>query len=289
MAKNVDDGFQVLIGWLTPTGTENSAAASHRASIEARLKSDFAITSFFQSGSFGHHTSVSAYSDVDYFAVIPLSNLKQNSASTLQAVRNSLAARFPQTGVTVRSPAVVVPFGTTPAERHEITPAEFLFRSAGGHNVYDIPDRYTGWMRSSPSAHNAWVNGAHAKLANRVKPLIRLVKAWNYYRGVGIRSFYLELRTTEFAKTQSTIMYKFDFLSVLRQLRAKSLAAMQDPMGISGLVYPCSDAVKAGALSKIDTAIIRAEKAREAESKGDLAAAFQWWDLVFDGRFPAHY
>ena len=184
---------------------------------------------------------------------------------------------------------MVVPFGNSSSERHEITPADFVSRHADGYNIYDIPDRYTGWMRSSPSAHNAWVNAAHVKLKNKVKPLIRMVKAWNYYREVGIRSFYLELRTTEFARGESSIIYKFDFISVLRQLRNKGLAAMQDPMGISGYVYPCSEAVKESALSKIDTAISRAEKAREAENKGDIPSAFHWWDLVFNGRFPAYY
>lgn len=289
MAKTVNDGFDVLLGRLTPTGGETQKAASHRTSIEARLKADFGMTSFFRSGSFGHHTSVSGYSDVDYFAVFPTASLKQNSSSTLQQVRASLAARFPLTGVNVRSPAVVVPFGSPISERHEITPADYVSRHADGYNIYDIPDRYTGWMRSSPSAHNAWVNAANTRLASKLKPLIRMVKAWNYYRDVGIRSFYIELRTTEFARGESTIIYKIDFLSVLRHLRRKELAAMQDPMGISGYVHPCTEATKVTALSKIDTAIARAEKAREAESSGDIAGAFQWWNLVFADKFPAYY
>ena len=36
------------------------------------------MTNFFRSGSFGYGTSVSAYSDVDYFAVIPSVNLKKD-------------------------------------------------------------------------------------------------------------------------------------------------------------------------------------------------------------------
>lgn len=288
MAKTVDEAFSTLIGWLSPTSTETQTAISHRGSIEARLKADFGLTSFFRSGSFGHHTSVSGHSDVDYFAVIPSINLSANSTTALQSVRSSLAARFPYTAVTVRSPAVVVPFGTSASERHEIAPAKFVKRSDDGYSVYDIPDRGTGWMRSSPTAHNAWVNTQNIRLSSKVKPLIRLLKAWNYKQSVGIRSFYLELRTTQYCANESTIIYTIDFLAVLRRLRAHTLASMQDPVGISGYVQPCTDAWKATALSRIDTAITRAEKAREAETAGNISNAYTWWSMVFNGYFPSY-
>ena len=288
MPRTVDDAFNTLVGWLSPTSTETQAAASHRSSIEAKLKSDFGMTSFFRSGSYGHHTSVSGHSDVDYFAVIPATKLRDNSSVTLQEIRTSLATRFPSTGVTVRSPAVVVPFGTSDSERHEITPADFVRRTDDGFGVYDIPDRYTGWMRSSPTAHNAWVNNQHTRLGNRVKPLINLVKAWNYKRGANIRSFYIELRTTQYCVNEAAIIHRIDFLAVLRRLRAHALAAMQDPVGIAGLVYPCTEAWKPEALSRIETAITRAEKAQEAEAAGNIPNAFAWWNLVFNGYFPSY-
>lgn len=288
MAKTVEEGFRTLLGWLSPTTTETATAASHRVSIEAKLKADFGMTSFFRSGSFGHHTSVSGFSDVDYFAVIPTAKLKKNSSSTLQEVKNSLASRFPNTGVTVRSPAVVVPFGSTASERHEITPADFVMQNGDGYFIYEIPDRYQGWMRSSPSAHNAWVNVQDNRLNSKVKPLIRLIKAWNYHRAGGIRSFYLELRTTQYCAGESTIIYSIDVLRILRLLRDRALSAMQDPVGISGYVHPCTDAWKDEALSRINTAIGRAEKAREAENAEKVADAFYWWKLVFNGYFPSY-
>lgn len=247
------------------------------------------MNSFFRTGSFGHGTSVSGYSDVDYLAVLPSDRLKANSATSLQEIRAALDRRFPSTGVTVRSPAVVVPFGTSLSERHEVTPCDVVGTTSGGSKIYEIPDRAQGWMRASPGAHNAWVNVANDKLGKRLKPLIRLVKAWNYYLGSGIRSFYLELRVTERARSESHISYKYDVLFALRHLRSKGLAAMQDPMGVSGLVYPCSPASQAAALSKLDTAIRRAEKAHEAEQAGNIRDAFFWWDMVYGGAFPKFY
>lgn len=289
MAKTVDEAFNNLASWVAPTATETASAASHRSSIEACLKTNFGMTAFLKTGSFGHNTSVRSCSDIDYFAVIPTANLKENSSSTLHAIRSVLAARFPRTLVTVRSPAVVIPFGTSTGERHEITPADFIRRTGDGHNIYDIPDRYQGWMKSSPSVHNSWVNGINGRLNYKVKPLIRMLKAWNYYRDVGIRSFYLELRVAEYAATQSSIIYKHDVSLALHALRGKGLASMQDPAAISGLIAPCTTVVKPTALSKIDTALSRTSKALEAEKKGDIAGAFYWWGLVFNGFFPSYY
>src|SRR6266851_402302 len=97
MAKTVDDAFNELISRLTPTGSETATAASHRGSIEECLRTNFGMTSFFRSGSFGYGTSVSGYSDVDYFAVIPSARLQQNSDASLAQIQIALQRRFPNT------------------------------------------------------------------------------------------------------------------------------------------------------------------------------------------------
>ena len=111
MPRTVDEGFRDFLPKLTPSTWESDAAKNHRASIEACLKSNFSLRSFFRTGSFGNGTSISGYSDVDYFASIPRANLKQDSGATLDQVRSALNIRFPVTGVRVNCPAVKVPFG----------------------------------------------------------------------------------------------------------------------------------------------------------------------------------
>lgn len=285
MPTTVPAAFDLLHSWLVPTAGETQTAASHRASIEACLKSNFGMTNFFRSGSFGHGTSIRTVSDVDYMAVIPPGNLADNSGTALENVKSALVKRFPNTNVHIRNPAVVIPFGTGPAERHEVTPGYYL-ENADGYNVYGISNRAGSWMRTSPTAHGAWINDINDNLSRKLKPLIRFMKLWNFKRSGGIRSFYLELRTGEYARGESTIVYSIDILASLRHLRNKGLAQMQDTMGISGYIPACSDAVKQDALSKIDTAISRAEKARDAEKEGRISQAFDYWKLVFDGYFP---
>lgn len=289
MAKTVEEGFRTFLGWLTPTKGDTQAAKNHRASIEACLKSNFEIIRFFRTGSFGNGTSIYEHSDVDYFANIPTKNLKQNSATTLREVRDSLTTRFPSTNIHVSTPAVVVPFGTDASESTEVVPADYIKTDKDGNLIYEIADGDGGWMRSSPDAHKNYVDEIDSKLGNKVKPLIRFLKAWKYYRNVPISSFYLEMRVAKYASGENFISYSIDVRNILKLLLDNQLAALQDPKGISGYILPCSsDTKKSDALSKLETAFTRAEKAREAESDEKYGEAFDWWDLVYAMKFPSY-
>lgn len=288
MSRDVYEAFDTLLSWVLPSETETTKAASHRASIKSCLETNFGMTNFFRAGSFGHGTSVRGYSDVDYFAVMPTAKLKQDSSATLRMVKEVLAARFPLTDVYVDSPAVAVQFGTEKWERHEITPVDFL-RSTDGFNVYDMPNRYGGWMNSSPTGLNSYVNAQNDRLGKKAKQLIRLVKLWNYYNSAGLRSIYIELRVTEYLAGEASILYPIDVLHALRHMQTKQLASMRDPLGLGANIYASSDAVKPTALSKLNSAVTRAQKAEDARNAGYHADAFGWWDKVYNGGFPSYY
>ena len=288
MVKTIEQGFSEFHSRLTPTGGESDAAKSHRASIEACLKTNFGMTRFYRTGSFGNGTDISGYSDVDYFAVIPRENLTQNSSYTLQVIRNALDARFPYTGVTVRTPTVLIPFGINASEATEIVPAYYI-KEENGYPIYGIPDGQGSWMQSSPDTHLAWISSENDRLNKKVKPLIRFVKAWKYYRNVPLSSFYLELYTTKYISSEKVVVYSVDLKTIFKKLWESQLANIQNPAGASGYIQPCeSEAQKSDALSKLQTALTRAENAREQEGAGNIHDAFDWWNLVFGG-FPSYY
>ena len=186
-------------------------------------------------------------------------------------------------------PAVTVPFGQSIAETTEVVPADYM-EEKNGHSVYEIADCDGGWKRASPDAHNAYVAAVNAKLGGKVKPLIRFIKAWKCYRDVPISSFYLELRVAKYADGETSIIYDIDVKRVLSQLRDCKLADMQDPVGISGYIAATkSDAAYKDALSKLDTAATRAEKAREAATAGKISEAFDWWRLLYNYEFPTYH
>ena len=289
MPRSIEEGFSDFLVKLKATVPESEAARRHRASIETCLKSNLGLQRFARIGSFGNGTSVSGYSDVDYLASIPTSRLTASSSYSLLKVRDALDARFPATGVRINSPAVAVPFGKYRSEDTEVVPADYIDGAAGA-KVYEIADGSGGWMRISPDLHNAYVARVDAALSGRVKPLIRYVKAWKFLRSVPISSFYLEMRVAKYAEGEAVIVYDIDIKRLLRSLWDHQLARMQDPTGFSGYISACkTEAQEQDALSKLSTAVIRAEKAFEARANGNVSDAFAWWRLVFADAFPAYY
>jgi hypothetical protein len=89
---------------------------------------------------------------------------------------------------------------------------------------------------------------------------------------------------------ESAILYSIDVKRILRRLYDIGLAAIQDPMGVSGYICPCTSSVKLEEVkSNLLTAVTRAEKAQEAEQAGKTEDAFYWWRLLYGDRFPTHY
>jgi hypothetical protein len=289
MPRIIDEGFRDFLTKLTPSAFESESAKSHRASIESRLKRDFGLRRFVRIGSFGNGTSISGFSDVDYLASLARDTLTSNSTYSLGKIRDSLADRFPFTNVRVSCPAVTVPFGNTIAETTEVVPGDFV-EERNGHSVCDIADCSGGWKRASPDAHNSYVASVNARLGGKVKPLIRFIKAWKCFREVPISSFYLELRVAKYAAGEKSIQYDIDVKRVLCELRDCNLAHIQDPVGISGYIAATkSDVAFEDALSKLNTAAARAEKARDAAYAEKISDAFYWWRLLYNEEFPTYY
>lgn len=289
MPRSIEEGFDDFLVKLKAKVAETQAATRHRASIEACLTSNFGLKRFVRIGSFGNGTSVSGYSDIDYLASIPPAQLTQNSGYSLSKIRDALDARFPQTGVRVNTPAIAVPFGTYRSESTEVVPADYIGETKG-FKVYEIADGNGGWMRISPDSHNDYVARVDRQHGGRVKPLIRFVKAWKFYRSVPISSFYLEMRVAKYAEGESAIVYDIDVQRVLKSLWDHQLAKLQDPTGFSGYVSASKTEIqREDALSKLNTAVVRAQKARQAAVDANVADSFYWWRLLYNDAFPTYY
>jgi hypothetical protein len=291
MAKSLDEGFDTFLSWLVPLKSENKKAQDHKDSVQSCLESNFGCYRFFETGSFGHGTGVRHYSDTDYFAVCPSSQIYGNSGYSLRMVKEALQKKFWNTdAIEVRRPAVQIPFGTYKSENLEVTPCTYngmVDTPVGNMPYYDIAGQNDTWMQSSPQAHIKYVKQEDERLGGKLKPLIQLIKSWKYYNSAPINSFYLELRVTKYAEKETSIVYDIDMRYIIKLLFENGLASIQDPMGISGYVPACNtDAKKTEALSKLSTAYSRAEKAYSERDK-NLDNCFDWWDKFFNGRFPS--
>lgn len=287
--KTVVQGFREFQTQLTTPENESFAAKSHRASIEECLKENFDLESFFQSGSFGNGTNVPIHSDVDRFAVIPRENLPRNSREALQRVRRALIQRFPTTGnIRVRPPAIVIPFGVDGLETTEVIPALNVGGHAG-HNVYSIPDPSgsRNWILSAPQALRSYINETDAAQDNKLKPLIRSLKAWKYHRRAPVQSIYLELSCAALARESGLLTTSIDVARVLHRMRNNSLAVAHDPLGLGDPIRATrASGQMEDALRKVTGGANQATRAVVSELECRVKAAFNVWKMFFGPRFP---
>ncbi len=290
MAYDIATAFDEFIAEIRTSRAELAAAAGHRSTIEAKLRQEFGMTAFFRTGSFGAGTSIYDFSDVDYFAVIPNANLKADSASTLSAMAEALRLRFPQTpNIRVNGPAVQLPFGLDGAEHTEVIPVDATGTTLLGFRQFDMPDGNGGWKFSAPESHKSFVDAHDERLGFKLKPLIRFLKAWKFYRGVPVRSFYLEMFVTACMVHENAIVYSIDVSNILSRLARHGFQDIVDPrfadMTISGCSTPL---LRMEAIGQAANAAQWANEAWAAENRGRIADAFARWDLVFNGSFPSY-
>lgn len=292
MAVTVEGAFGQLLDRLRASRAEVSTAASHRASIQAKLVESFGATAFFRTGSFGNGTNISGFSDVDYFAVIPREKLLADSSQTLERIASALRTRFPLTpNIRVNAPGVQLPFGLDGAEHTEVVPVDETGLTRLGFRQFDMPDRNGGWMFSAPESHNSYVGDIDARLSGRLKPLIRFLKAWRCFRSVPIRSFYLELFAAQYAEGETTIIYDIDVKALLQRLADQQLLAFQDPRFPNDYFWiepGGSETTRQEALSRVQMAAGWAEDAVQWRLAGNVRNAFDRWRLVFNNEFPPY-
>lgn len=269
---------------LATPAPDRSTVAERRAIVwELMRTADLGVWDIFESGSFTHGTAVPV-SDVDYMARTSPDRRPQLPSTALHRVKDAFAGCYHVREVRVSSPAVKVTFWTPP--HFEVAPA-FDIDTSRADDVFVIAGPNEEWVRSAPSAHNRYVSAQNDRLGKRVKPLVRLLKAWKYHSGVPISSTYLELRTAQYAATQTSIVYGVDLAAMFDVMLSHALADMNDPLGIVQRIRPCSSEVnrhKAMAeMHRASSTLAQAEDAR----RGDDAATY-WGRMVdlFGNTFP---
>lgn len=270
---------------LAPAAYDRTEAGARRKVVQdALLTSSLRVTSMFESGSWTHGTSIKAHSDVDYMVVAtgtrPL--LPSSALAIAKATVNGCDWKI--NGVKVSSPIVAITYYTQP--NFEVAPAWYKER-VGGVSVYWIAGRGDEWVLSAPGAHLAYVSEQNDRLGKKVKPLIRLMKAWKYHVGAPVSSFYLEMRTAEYAKGESSIVYDIDLRGVMNTIASFGARDMNDPAGVVGRVPACaSDEKRKKTLSMLRSAYSALNDADAAKTRGDRHAYWLAMREVFGGDYP---
>jgi len=263
-----------LTSYYTPSATQFNGAKSHKDAIEARLDAVLGVYRMFEIGSLRHGTGIWLYSDADY--LVSLKGIQPDSPWTmLTKVKEALQARFTSTTITIRQPAVVCNFSDGVVE---VVPGYITAESG-----YMIANPAGGWMKSYPEDHNRYVNEVNTKHKGGAKQLARHLKIWKYMRNVPVSSCYLEMRAAKYLDGEDTYAPLFDLHAAWKHLQTVELAALNDPTGLGSRFGSCSsDATKKDALSKLDSAVVRAKKALDYSLNNEHDNAIEQLKLLFN-------
>jgi Second Messenger Oligonucleotide or Dinucleotide Synthetase domain len=175
------------------------------AGVVSRLNREYYRTdsgneNSFRVGSWSKGTAVRPPRDVDVYFLLPFPVYSRferyawnKQSALLQEVKEILKSSFPNTDLRADGQVVVVNFESFGIE---VVPA-FRLMTQGR---YWICDTSTGgsYKETAPWNEVEFLNNADLNNAKNARPMIRMLKTWQYSCDVPIKSFHLELLATEF-------------------------------------------------------------------------------------------
>lgn len=240
-------------------------------------------------GSWGKGTQVSPPSDIDVFFTLPVTEFERfnsyadnKQSSLLQAVRATLLATWPQTGMRGDGQVVVVDFNSIAVE---IVP---VFRY---NNIeYVMPDTNDGgsWRRVRPFASLIHIDEADRLANGNVRTLAQMTKTWRRECNVpSLKSFHLELLVANFMqeypyREHDYFWYDWFMRDFFNWLCGRARSYLLDP-STNWLIYLGDDW-----LSRAESARDRALKACVHEYNDETIEAGSEWQMIFGVKIPIH-
>jgi hypothetical protein len=237
-------------------------------------------------GSWGKNTAIRPPRDVDLYFLLPpsvhqrfQSHLWNRQSALLQEVKSILAATYPGTDMRGDGQVVVVRFETYSVE---VVPAFLL--TTGRYWICDTHDSGS-YKETDPTAEAGFIEAVDQANNRNLRPLIRMLKAWQAGCAVPIKSFTLELLAADFLGKSPWRLHDFfwfdwivrDFFAYLYH-RANSLVVVP---GTFEVIY-LGNAWQ----SRAETAYYRAEKACQHEQYNRVDAAGEEWQKLFGPQIP---
>jgi hypothetical protein len=251
-------------------------------------------------GSWGKGTPVRPPRDIDVLFVLPVQvyhrfqqRTDNRQSQLLQEVKNVLIPSYPTTTMRGDGQVVVVGFDTY---KLEVVPA--YVREGGGYLICDTNNggRYK-WI--DPLAEMADFNARDLAYNGNLRKLVQILKQWQRYCDVPIKSFHLEAMLKA---VLPRVYYRYYFdTGYYRDYRAGELSewwfdwlvrdvfASMLGWGTGSFTMPVTgETIYLGDawLSKANTAYARAVKASEYEQFNQNQAAGDEWQKIFGQMVP---
>lgn len=283
--------FADYIARIQPAADVRDVASKRAAVIVAAIRRTIQVAKSPQVGSFYKGTAIADASDFDVCVVVRREDVRRASqyvASTtvLEWLRQSIVDRYPRSAIGRDVSAVTVSFAN--GIPIDVVPAVYAGPLRDGRPLYLIPDGDGGWFETSPDAQAIAFRIADARSTGKLRRSVQLVKAWGalHESRSHLSSTYVEtvLMGAGYAAGPNT--YSAILTDSFRLLGTRGATAIQDPLGISGLIRPAkTDAQRASLAASFAAAAQHAEAARDAEMRNDTHEAVRQWRIVFGTAF----
>jgi hypothetical protein len=282
--------FASLLMHIRPLPSEVAKARVHGAQIRSRVEKSFKLVSFFPMGSHQRGTAIRHYSDIDYFAVVSRKDARwgdryKSSNTFLGNLRDTLAERFPSTGVSRSDQAVVIDFEQG-GFAVDVVPSIFWEFRPFSTPIYLIPDGEGEYIETSPQRQNSYIKTQDERMGGKLRRTIQLLKFWRENRSprVPLHSFHLEILLASSGVCAGQKPLGRCVYESFRLLRSRECRALIDPLRISGYINAARTEARLDALVRaVDHAYTHSLAAVEAaEIDRNFDEACRQWDIVFN-------
>ena len=163
------------------------------------------------------------------------------------------------------------------------------FQRSGTGGGYFIPDGYGGWKDTNPKYHMHIIAEGDKAQNGRLKPLIRLIKAWNLANGNHLRSFHVELLVYKMWTKSIGNNWPQVISSTLSVMAGWVRSNCEDPWDpTSNVDYYLSTSERDRVVRMLQEDTAAAAKAEEFRKVGKIQHAFERWGSIYRHTFPAY-
>jgi hypothetical protein len=237
-------------------------------------------------GSWGKSTEIRPPRDIDILFILPRSvydrfQLRNGNIQSqlLQEVKDILMKTYSTTKISGDGQVVVVPFASYAVE---VAPAFLLTNSC-----YWICDTNGGgrYKEIDPNAEIKKVQDSDSAFNGNTRHLIRMMKCWQGYCSVSLKSFCIELLAIEFLQTwdhrgKSSVYYDWMVRDFFKYVISKAKSFLWTP-GTYEAIW-----LEDSWVSKAQSALGRAVKACDYESQKMPYSAGEEWQKIFGTMIP---
>lgn len=287
----VTQRFSQFHGNLTLTDIQKTDGDTKHRGVRKCLNSHYhgstsETDNSFLIGSWGKSTHVRPPRDIDIYFVLPVeayhrfnNYVGNKQSSLLQEVRTVLGRTYPTTKMRGDGQVVVVEFDTMSVE---VVPA---FKLENGR--YWICDTNDGgkYKEADPTAEHSHISSTHTANNNNLRPMVRMLKTWQDWCNVPLKSFHLELLAADFIQqSQWRLQGYFYYDWIMRDFFAYLLRKENSYVFVPGTFEAIN--IRNSWKSRCDSAYERALKACDYEHDDLIGLAGEEWQKIFGLQVP---